>query len=126
MLNLEIEKFPQGALQKARPKLFCGGFLGESGGEAMKKTKSKTRVAGTKRHPARRGGKLRKPVDLEAVRQQISDLVGGQAVELVEITIAEADKGHYGAMKYLFEWSDCIRRRERTRRRGKIHWRRRF
>jgi hypothetical protein len=42
-------------------------------------------------------------VDLEAVRRQISELVGNQAVDLVEIAIAEADKGHYPAMKYLFE-----------------------
>jgi len=68
----------------------------------MRKTKANTRTAGAKR-VTRVGGKVRKPVDLETVRQQINDLVGSQAVNLVEITIAEADKGHYGAMKYLFE-----------------------
>jgi len=45
----------------------------------------------------------RKPVDLEALRQQISNLVGNHAVDLVEVTIGEVDKGHYLAMKYLFE-----------------------
>jgi len=40
---------------------------------------------------------------LEAIRQQICDLVGSQAVGLVETTIGEVDKGHYGEMKYLFE-----------------------
>jgi hypothetical protein len=68
----------------------------------MTKASTKSRTAGKKRAP-RAGGKARKPVDLGAVRQQINDLVGGEAVNLVEITIAEADKGHYGAMKYLFE-----------------------
>ncbi len=59
--------------------------------------KKKTKAASA----ASRGS--RKPVDLEAVRQQISQLVGSQAVGLVETTIGEADKGHYAAMKYLFE-----------------------
>jgi len=47
--------------------------------------KKKTKAASA----ASRGS--RKPVDLEAVRQQISQLVGSQAVGLVETTIGEAD-----------------------------------
>jgi hypothetical protein len=43
------------------------------------------------------------PVDVRALREQITNLVGNRAVEMVERTIAEADKGHYLAMKYLFE-----------------------
>ena len=66
----------------------------------MSKAKLKTKSAGTKRRAA---AKSRKPVDLQAVRQQINDMVGGEAVGMVETTIAEVDKGHYGAMKYLFE-----------------------
>jgi hypothetical protein len=67
----------------------------------MSKAKAKTKTAATKRRTT--SGRSRKPVDLQTVRQQISDLVGGEAVGMVETTIAEVDKGHYGAMKYLFE-----------------------
>jgi hypothetical protein len=49
------------------------------------------------------GKKSRQATDLAAIRQQITDLVKNQAVPMVEITISEVDKGHYAAMKYLFE-----------------------
>ena len=42
-------------------------------------------------------------VDLKALREQITNLVGNRAVEMVERTMDEADNGHYLAMKYLFE-----------------------
>ena len=42
-------------------------------------------------------------MDMDAVRRRINQLVGNRAVKLVETTITEAGKGHYGAMKYLFE-----------------------
>ena len=42
-------------------------------------------------------------MDMDAVRRRINHLVGNRAVKLVETTITEAGKGHYGAMKYLFE-----------------------
>ena len=44
-----------------------------------------------------------KRVDLGVVREQITNLVGNRAVEMVETTMDEVDKGHYLAMKYLFE-----------------------
>jgi hypothetical protein len=67
----------------------------------MKKTKSKR---GRKRATRRLvGNKSRQAMDLAAVRQQITELVRNQAVPMVEITISEVDKGHYAAMKYLFE-----------------------
>jgi hypothetical protein len=44
-----------------------------------------------------------KQVDLGVVREQITNLVGNRAVEMVETTMDEVDKGHYLAMKYLFE-----------------------
>ena len=44
-----------------------------------------------------------KQVDLSAVRKQITNLVGNRAAEMVETTIDEVNKGHYLAMKYLFE-----------------------
>ena len=43
------------------------------------------------------------PVDVKAVREQITNLVGNHAVSMVDKTIEEANKGHYLAMKYLFE-----------------------
>ena len=49
------------------------------------------------------GKKSRQATDLAAIRQQITDLVRDQAVPMVEITISEVDRGHYSAMKYLFE-----------------------
>jgi|SRR6476620_4164953 hypothetical protein len=66
----------------------------------MKNTKSKR---GKKRASRVSGSKSRQGADLAAIRQQITDLVRNQAVPMVEITISEVDKGHYAAMKYLFE-----------------------
>jgi hypothetical protein len=66
----------------------------------MKKTKTKT-VKGAKKTGGIKA--TRKPVDLAAVREGISNLVGAQALSMVETTIGEVDKGHYVAMKYLFE-----------------------
>ena len=47
--------------------------------------------------------KALKQVDLAVVRGQITNLVGNRAVGMVETTMDEVDKGHYLAMKYLFE-----------------------
>jgi hypothetical protein len=44
-----------------------------------------------------------KQVDLGAVREHITNLVGNRAIKMVENTIGEVNKGHYLAMKYLFE-----------------------
>jgi len=44
-----------------------------------------------------------KRVDLSVVQEQITNLVGNRAVEMVETTIEEVGKGHYLAMKCLFE-----------------------
>lgn len=43
------------------------------------------------------------PVDFKVVREQIGRLVGNHAVGMVDTTIMEVKKGHYLAMKYLFE-----------------------
>jgi hypothetical protein len=88
-----------GALPKRAPT-FLGAFLLRTG-ESMKKTKSRRGKKRAKRLSA--GKKSRQATDLAAIRQQITDLVGNQAVPMVEITISEVDKGHYAAMKYLFE-----------------------
>ncbi len=42
-------------------------------------------------------------MDLAEIRQQITNLVGNDAVGMVETTIEEVGKGHYLGMKYLFE-----------------------
>jgi len=47
--------------------------------------------------------KTLKRVDLGVVREQITNLVGNRAVEMVETTMEEVGKGHYLAMKCLFE-----------------------
>jgi hypothetical protein len=47
--------------------------------------------------------KALKQVDLAVVRGQITNLVGNRAVKMVTTTMNEVDKGHYLAMKYLFE-----------------------
>ena len=47
--------------------------------------------------------KALKRVDLAVIGEQITNLVGNRAIEMVEITMDEVDKGHYLAMKYLFE-----------------------
>lgn len=47
--------------------------------------------------------KALKKVDLVVIEELITNLVGNRAIEMVEITMDEVDKGHYLAMKYLFE-----------------------
>ncbi len=43
------------------------------------------------------------PIEISEIRETITRAVGNRAVAMVESTIAEARKGHYLAMKYLFE-----------------------
>ena len=67
----------------------------------MKKT---TTGSGRKKTTRPAGGRgSRKPVDLQEIREKITNLVGEEAGPMVESAIEEAHKGHYGAMKYLFE-----------------------
>src|SRR5712692_8658792 len=68
----------------------------------MKKTKDRAGTKLSKRAAQARKGS-RKPVDLAEIRQQITNLVGNDAVGMVETTIEEVGKGHYLGMKYLFE-----------------------
>lgn len=98
MLNLEIEKVSNRARREARPNFLCGS--GSRAGRAMTKATAKTRKRKSK---SGLGQGSRKPLDFEALRRKINLLVGNQAVDLVESAIAEADKGHFAAMKYLFE-----------------------
>jgi hypothetical protein len=66
----------------------------------MKRAKTRAERKTSKR-PS--GKASRKAVDLAAVQTEIGNLVGNAAVEMVETTIGEANKGHYAAMKFLFE-----------------------
>jgi hypothetical protein len=68
----------------------------------MKRAKAKT-ASKTSQRVASGGKGARKPADLAAIREQITNLVGNEAVGMVETTIAEVEKGHYLALKYLFE-----------------------
>jgi hypothetical protein len=44
-----------------------------------------------------------KTLDMAEVRKELVQLVSNHAFEMVLRTIAEAEKGHYAAMKFLFE-----------------------
>jgi hypothetical protein len=68
----------------------------------MKKAKTgKADERSKKTSPA--PGKPLEKVDLAVIREQITNVVGNRALEMVEITMEEVNKGHYLAMKYLFE-----------------------
>ena len=68
----------------------------------MSKAKArKVRKSPKKASSARK--KALKQVDLGIIGEQITNLVGNRAIEMVETTMDEVDKGHYLAMKYLFE-----------------------
>jgi len=67
---------------------------------------SKAKASKARNSPSKtRSGpkKTLKQVDLGMVRERITNLVGNRAVEMVETTMDEVAKGHYLAMKYLFE-----------------------
>jgi hypothetical protein len=66
--------------------------------------KSKATIRGKVSKKARAAGTgSRKAVDLGALRQRITGMVGAKACGMVQKTMAEVDKGHYAAMKFLFE-----------------------
>jgi hypothetical protein len=71
--------------------------------EVMKRSKAKpkTRRQGKRRTPARRTGS--RNIDVATVRQQIINIIGTEAATMVWAAIEEGHKGHYQAMKYLFE-----------------------
>ncbi|SRR5579862_6836301 len=68
----------------------------------MKKLSSgKSRKSAKKAPPVPK--KALKQVDLSVVQERITNLVGNSAMHMVQTTIKEVDKGHYLAMKYLFD-----------------------
>jgi hypothetical protein len=68
----------------------------------MKRAKSKRETKDSKTAPSARKG-ARDAVDLAEIRRQITNLVGNDAVSMVESTIEGVSHGHYLGMKYLFE-----------------------
>jgi len=67
---------------------------------------NKAKASKARKRPSRAPSvpkKALKKVDLAVIGEQITNLVGNRAIEMVEITMDEVDKGHYLAMKYLFE-----------------------
>ena len=68
----------------------------------MKRGKVKAETKASKRTPSAKTG-ARNPVDLAEIRQQITNLVGHDAVSMVESAIEEVNNGHHLGMKYLFE-----------------------
>ena len=68
----------------------------------MRNSRTKPQSAKKARGPAE-PVTARKPVDLDAVREHITALVGNSAVAMVETAIEAVGEGHYQAMKYLFE-----------------------
>jgi hypothetical protein len=65
-----------------------------------KRAKSKS---GRRRSAASAPRTSRKAVDLALIREEIKNQVGNAASGMVASGIEEANKGHYAAMKFLFE-----------------------
>lgn len=72
----------------------------------MKKSNPRTRSQASTRLPVRGGAK--KPADLAEIRQKITNRVAAEAATMVDSTIEEVHKGHFAAMKYLFEMIDLF------------------
>ncbi len=98
MLDVEIKKVSRRARHRARPN-----FLETGGSRADSDMKKVTAKAKTSKSKGSSGRGSRKPVAFETVRKRIDTLVGNRAVGVVENALDEADKGHFPAMKYLFE-----------------------
>jgi hypothetical protein len=108
---------PRGRADKARPYFLQHSWLDGrdalpplgSIGDLVKKsrtntTEKKLKVASpAAEKPLGVTTESLRPVDLKVVLEQIRNLVGNHAVGMVNTTIKEVNKGHYLAMKYLFE-----------------------
>jgi hypothetical protein len=68
----------------------------------MKKAegKAKSKSAPKKRGASKTGSRQ---VDIAAVRQKATNLIGGQASDMVKAVIGECKKGHCQGLKFLFE-----------------------
>ena len=56
-----------------------------------------------KKAAKRTAGRAKGKADVLAIQEEIRNLVCGAAIDMVESTIEEVKKGHYSAMKFLFE-----------------------
>jgi hypothetical protein len=56
-----------------------------------------------KKAAKRTAGRTKGKTDVGAIQEEIRNLVCGAAIDMVESTIEEVKKGHYSAMKFLFE-----------------------
>ena len=65
------------------------------------------RVQGNGKRPKkvakRAANRAKGKTDVGAIQEEIRNLVCGAAIEMVESTIEEVKKGHYSAMKFMFE-----------------------
>ena len=95
ILNSQVRKKFCGRAFRARPN-FLGKFS-----DQYEESHGRAKGGNTKRAAA--GKKPRKSKDVTELRRQIENLVTRKAVTMVETAIGEADKGHFAAMKYLFE-----------------------
>jgi hypothetical protein len=94
-----LKEFPKGA-QRAL-YFFAQALVTVSRGSMSKAMAGKARK-GPKKAPSL-PRKALKQVDLSVVREQITNLVGNSALDMVKTTMREVNNGHYLAMKYLFE-----------------------
>jgi hypothetical protein len=109
-LNTDRKNFRKGRAERAL--FYLGNRLGvaRAGVDARayrirgRMTKANTGKAGKSSKQSRSAPKKAlKQVDLGLVRERITNPVGNRALEMVETTMDEVAKGHYLAMKYLFE-----------------------
>jgi hypothetical protein len=62
--------------------------------------KGRSKSASKKRAPKK---ETTAQVDIAAVRQDATNLIGGEAGDMVQAVIDECKKGHYQGLKFLFE-----------------------
>ena len=72
-------------------------------GHRPDEVRKRTRVTSDHPHEVELDLQHPNPVDLAAVRQQVTNLVGDRALEVVQQTLDQIRRGNYQAMKYLFE-----------------------
>jgi hypothetical protein len=105
ILNLDRGNHRRGALTRARLLLLRESLSSEES-MSVKKSTGKTpgpnsRLVATK--PAALEPMTQEPMDMQALREHLGNLVRADAANMVNATIGQAHDGHYQAMKYLFE-----------------------
>jgi hypothetical protein len=67
---------------------------------AVKKSKAKAKPRGQK---TQKSGTGSRKIDVVTLRQRVINKIGAGAMKMVGAAIGEAEKGHYQAVKFLFE-----------------------